>query len=365
MDNSKKKILYIAEAMGGGVVTYIEALSNGLIEDFDFVIAYGKRNQTPEDLETHFDKRIKLVEIKHFTRTVNPFKDIPAIFELKKIIKEEKPDIIHLHSSKAGALGRLFLKSKKYKMIYTPHGYSFLMQDAKYIMRKAYRLVEKICGRKKCLTVACGRGEWQESLNVSKKSIYISNGVNTGLIDRVLGTNTENTEEKNDNKKFRVYTVGRVDFQKNPEMFNEIAELLPNIEFIWIGQGVLEKKLTSPNIKVTGWITREEVFVTANECDVFILPSRWEGLPIAPLEAMYMRKPCIVTDVVGNRDIIHNGVTGYICDTAEEFAEVIKQLEIRIDDKVVNNAYESIVEHYNDGYVCDRYRDLYLEVLEK
>ncbi len=359
MSNKKKKILYLVEAMGGGVVTYIETLANGLSDDFEFTIAYGKRNQTPEDLESHFDERVNLVEIQHFTRPVHPIKDFLSYKELKKVIKEVEPDIVHLHSSKAGALGRLFLKSKKYKMIYTPHGYSFLMQDAKFFMRKAYHLVEKICGRKKCLTVACGKGEWEESLKVCKESTFISNGVDTKQIDEIL----KNEEKKDD--KFRVYTVGRVEFQKNPELFNEIAELLPSIEFVWIGQGELEKKLTSPNITVTGWMSREEVFKSANQCDVFILPSRWEGLPLALLEAMYMKKCCIVSDVVGNRDIVNNGVNGYICETAVEFAEVIKHLEIIIDNKIVNNAYDLIVEHYNDGWLCDRYRDLYLEELEK
>lgn len=359
MTNKKKKILYLVEAMGGGVVTYIETLANGLIDEFDFTIAYGKRDQTPEDLEEHFDKRVRLFEIKHFTRPVNPIKDFLARKEIKKLIKEEKPDLVHLHSSKAGALGRLFFCKDDYKMVYTPHGYSFLMQDAKFIMRKAYHFIEKICGRKNCLTVACGRGEWEESLKVSKESTFISNGVDTNFIDEVL----KDDEKKDD--KFRVYTVGRVEFQKNPELFNEIAEMLPNIEFVWIGQGELEKKLTSSNIKVTGWLSREEVFKSANQCDVFILPSRWEGLPLALLEAMYMKKACIVSDVVGNRDIVHNGVTGYICETAEDFAEVIKQLEIRIDEKMIKNAYETIVDHYNDGWLCDRYKDLYLEVLEK
>lgn len=359
MTNKKKKILYLVEAMGGGVVTYIETLANGLIDEFDFTIAYGKRDQTPEDLEEHFDKRVRLFEIKHFTRPVNPIKDYLARKEIKKLIKEEKPDLIHLHSSKAGALGRLFFCKDDYKMVYTPHGYSFLMQDAKLIMRKAYRLIEKICGRKKCLTVACGRGEWEESLKVCKESTFISNGVDTKMIDEVL-----KDDEKQDDK-FRVYTVGRVEFQKNPELFNEIAEMLPNIEFVWIGQGELEKKLTSPNIKVTGWMSREEVFKSANQCDVFILPSRWEGLPLALLEAMYMKKACIVSDVVGNRDIVNNGVNGYICETAEDFVEIINQLEIRIDDKMIKNAYETIVDHYNDGWLCDRYKDLYLEVLEK
>lgn len=357
MTNKKKKILYLVEAMGGGVVTYIETLANGLCDEFDFVIAYGMRDQTPDDLQSHFDKRVKLVEVKNFTRPVNPIKDFLSYREIKKIIKEEKPDLVHLHSSKAGALGRLFFCKKDYKMMYTPHGYSFLMQDARLIMRKAYRLIEKICGRKKCLTVACGRGEWQESLSVCKDSTFISNGVDTKLIDTILKDDVKKDE------KFRVFTVGRVEFQKNPELFNEIAELLPNIEFVWIGQGELEKKLTSPNIKVTGWMTREEVFLCANRCDVFILPSRWEGLPLALLEAMYMKKACIVSDVVGNRDIVNNGVTGYICETAEEFAERIKQLEIIIDNKMINNAYNTIVDHYNDSWLCDRYRDLYLEIL--
>ena len=147
MNNGKKKILYLVEAMGGGVVTYIETLANGLSDEFDFVIAYGMRNQTPEDLESHFGDGIKLVEIKNFTRPVHPIKDFLACKEIKKLIKEEKPDIIHLHSSKAGALGRLFFSKGDYKMIYTPHGYSFLMQDVKFIMRKSYRLVEKLCGR--------------------------------------------------------------------------------------------------------------------------------------------------------------------------------------------------------------------------
>lgn len=359
MTDKKKKILYVVEAMGGGVVTYIETLANGLIDEFDFVIAYGIRTQTPEDLDTHFDDRVKLIEIKNFTRPVNPVKDYLARKELKKVIKEEQPDIVHLHSSKAGALGRLFFAKGNYKMLYTPHGYSFLMQDVKFFMRKAYRWVEKVCGKKKCLTVACGRGEWEESLKVCKNSTFISNGVDTKMIDEIL----DGDEKKDD--KFRVYTVGRVEFQKNPEMFNEIAELLPNTEFIWIGQGELEKKLTSPNITVTGWMTREEVFKTANQCDVFILPSRWEGLPLALLEAMYMKKCCVVSDVVGNRDIVHNEVSGYICEKPEEFADVIKKLEIRIDDKMLDYAYNQIVDHYNDGWLCDRYKDLYLEVLEK
>ena len=100
MTNKKKKILYLVEAMGGGVVTYIETLANGLIDDFDFTIAYGKRDQTPEDLEDHFDKRVRLFEIKHFTRPVNPIKDFLARKEIKKLIKEDR--CIYTNQSRNG-----------------------------------------------------------------------------------------------------------------------------------------------------------------------------------------------------------------------------------------------------------------------
>lgn len=99
----------------------------------------------------------------------------------------------------------------------------------------------------------------------------------------------------------------------------------------------------------------------AKNNDVFILPSRWEGLPISLLEAMYMKKPCIVSNVVGNRDIVQNGVTGYICNTAEEFADAIRRIKDNPDSHIFENAYTEIIEHYNSNWLCDRYRELYNE----
>ena len=108
----KKKILYIVEAMGGGVFTYIVDLSNELVNSYDMYIAYAVRKQTPENYKDYFDKRIHLIEVKNFGRAIDPAKDIAAFFEVKKIAAEIKPDIIHLHSSKAGAIGRMAFNGK-------------------------------------------------------------------------------------------------------------------------------------------------------------------------------------------------------------------------------------------------------------
>ena len=100
----KVKLLFIVEAMGGGVFTYIVDLANELVNQYDMYIAYAIRPQTPKDYKNYFDERICLIEVKDFIRSVQSTKDIKAFFEIRKIADQIKPDIIHLHSSKAGAV---------------------------------------------------------------------------------------------------------------------------------------------------------------------------------------------------------------------------------------------------------------------
>lgn len=68
----KKKILFIVEAMGGGVFTYIVDLANELVKEYDMYIAYAVRRQTPDNYKDYFDRRINLIEVKNFSRSINP-----------------------------------------------------------------------------------------------------------------------------------------------------------------------------------------------------------------------------------------------------------------------------------------------------
>ena len=161
----KKKILYIVEAMGGGVFTYIVDLANELVNKYDMYIAYAVRKQTPKNYKDYFDKRIHLIEVKNFGRAINPTKDIAAFFEVKKIAAEVKPDVIHLHSSKAGAIGRVAFDGK-IPMFYTPHGYSFLMENCNPTKRRVFKLIESVCAKRNCTTISCSVGEHQETLKL-------------------------------------------------------------------------------------------------------------------------------------------------------------------------------------------------------
>ena len=177
------------------------------------------------------------------------------------------------------------------------------------------------------------------------------------------GSNAHIHTHTQGNHPFTVYTVGRIDYQKNPELFNEIAESLPEIKFVWIGDGEMKDKLTAENITVTGWLNNEEAIIKAEKYDVFLLASRWEGLPIALLEAMYMKKPCIVSNVVGNRDVIENNYSGYICNHLDEFVQVIGKLAKEgSEETVVNHAYRQVVSHFNSGWLIEKYGELYHEV---
>ena len=97
-----RKILFVVEAMGGGIVTYIVEMANKLSKNYDIYIAYGVREQTPDNIEDYFNERVHLIKVAAFSREINLKKDFKAMTELKKLEKKIRPDIIHLHSSKAG-----------------------------------------------------------------------------------------------------------------------------------------------------------------------------------------------------------------------------------------------------------------------
>lgn len=355
----RRKILFIVEAMGGGVFTYIVDLANELVKQHDMYIAFAIRKQTPTDFKNYFDKRIHLIPVNNFMRSISPYHDICAYFELKKIAEDVAPDIIHLHSSKAGAIGRLAFNRCKVPLFYTPHGYSFLMRNHSMMKRLLYRTIENICALTKCTTISCSYGEHLETLKMTKRALYIDNGINVKSLQAEIDNKPSCDEEKTH---FTVFSIGRICYQKNPRLFNEISEALPEIRFLWIGDGELRNELSARNIEITGWAKRNEVIKYALSADVFVLPSLWEGLPISLLEMMYMKKPCIVSNVIGNRDVICNGVNGFVCDNKDEFVQAIRTIQAVFPHDLTEKAYAEICEHYNVMKMAEQYERAYFSV---
>ncbi|RAV29409.1 glycosyltransferase [Sinomicrobium soli] len=315
------KVVHIVEALGGGVYSYLKDLgeyfrnhSSGRIENY-LIYSANRKETDSQKIRSEFSTHFELIEVS-MVREISFFKDVHALYSLVRLLKKIDPDIIHLHSSKAGALGRIAnaFTSKKRVVYYSPHGYSFVRTDISKSKRKLFWLIEK------CMTlffggttIACGDTE-QEYARQIGPAILIRNGIDIKTIIK---------KNKEKNRPYTIGTIGRICPQKHPELFNCIALKFPEIQFIWIGDGDQRSLLNSPNISITGWLPRETALDLVNDFHIYIQTSLWEGLPYTIIEAMALEKPVIATNVIGNKDAVEDGFSGYLCSDISEFEKAI------------------------------------------
>lgn len=315
------KIVHVVECFAGGVFSFLSNLTNELDKE-EYIVIYGiNRDNTPSDFREKFPPNTKFIPWKNASRSLNPLKDIKALWELYIILKRiDDIDIIHLHSSKAGFLGRIvsFLLGKSKKTIYTPHAISFLRLDVSPKKRKIFIWMEKFASFFGGKIVACSQSE-KEAIEEQKiKNVtFINNGIEPLQIEKKV----------NENDKVTIISVGRLSIQKNPKLFNDIAlEFInnSNVQFIWCGDGELKSELTSSNIKCTGWIEKKELENYLANADIYLSTSLWEGLPLSVLEAMSIGLPVILSDCVGNKDLVENN--GFLYNTKTKAITYIKKL---------------------------------------
>lgn len=343
------KVVHIIEALGGGVYTYFKDLSYYFGDDeitknqSTTIIYSGNRKEIdPEQIESEFSKGVSLVKI-NMVREFSPIQDLKSILHLRKELKKINPDVIHLHSSKAGVLGRIacFLLFKRIKIFYTPHGYSFLRTDISNFTKKTYWFIEKSFQKLfGSVTIACGDTEYEIAQKIGK-SYLIRNGINIEEVSK--------QSLRTQNQILTIGIVARITNARNPKLFNEIALRFPAFNFVWIGDGELNQELTASNIKITGWfMNRNEVLKELNSIDIYIQTSLWEGLPIAVLEAMAMKKPVLATNIIGNKDVVIPNETGFLFNEIEELDSFLKLLK---DDKIRNqfgaNAYKRCTDLFD------------------
>jgi glycosyltransferase involved in cell wall biosynthesis len=340
------KVIHVIEALGGGVYSYFKDLSfyfgdDEVLKDISTTIIYsGNRKEIdPEKIESEFSKGVSLIKI-NMVRDFSPIQDFKSILHLRKELQKLNPDVIHLHSSKAGVLGRIacFLLFKRKIIFYTPHGYSFLRTDISNLTKKTYWLIEKsfqqLFGG---ITIACGDTEYKIAKKIGK-SILIRNGINIEEV-RLQYVKTQNLT-------LTIGIVARITTARNPELFNTIALRFPDFNFVWIGDGELNSTLTAPNIRITGWfMDRNDALKELNTIDIYIQTSLWEGLPIAVLEAMAMKKPVLATNVIGNKDIIIHNETGFLFNEIEELDRLLELLK---DNKTRNRFGDNALKRCND-----------------
>lgn len=357
----KKKILIVCEAFGGGVFAYVSQLCNDMCDDFDVYMAYALRPQTPKNYKEAMDPRVHMIEVKNFGGSIlNPLQDLKVIAELRKIQKKIQPDVIHLHSSVAGGIGRIaFSTCKDYQLVYTPHGYAHILMGKSSDKKcKIYKLFEQILGKRNCITLTCCESEDEVAKTLTKRTAYVETGVN---VSDLHATIDPVQPEKQD--KFTVYAMGRMCTQKQPSLFNKIAQLVPEARFVWIGNGELEHELTAKNIEKTGWKPRHEAIAMGKGADIYILCSLGEAIAMSLIENMYMGVLCMVSNTMGNKSVIKDGINGFVCTTAEDYARRIKECMKQFPRQMAEQGRKDVLEHYNTERMKKDYVKFYNDAI--
>lgn len=241
-------------------------------------------------------------------REIRPFKDIRAYFQLKQAIKDFSPDLVHLHSSKAGILGRLACRRLNIPCVFTAHGWAFT-EGVHNVLRLFYRVTERLMARfaDKIITVSDYDRNLALRCHIADESKIerIHNGVSdisefTGLVKH---SQTDSV---------RFIMVARFESPKDHaralRVFSRVKHLGWKLEFVGDGPQMstaieLAKQLEiSEKVIFSGASSQVKDKLAAS--DVFILLSRWEGLPLTILEAMSLGLPIIASNVGGVSETI-------------------------------------------------------------
>lgn len=359
------RIVHVVESFAGGVFEFLRDLINAT-SDLEHTIVYGLRPDTPSDFKSMFYNKVNFVKWENANREISLLRDSKATIELINILENLKPfDVLHLHSSKAGFIGRVVAKLMRVsgKVIYTTHGISFLRKDINYLNRNLYIYLEKFASFLGGNIISCSPSENSEIIKTGIKSSCITNGVRCDSKDS--GSEMIKQEEN-----IVIGTVGRISVQKNPKMFNEIASLcknqFKNLYFLWIGDGEDRHYLNNSIVNVTGWLKRDDVKRYIKKIDIYLSTSLWEGLPLSVLEAMCLKKPLILSNCTGNKDLVINGYNGFLYDGVHQAIEYISFFLSNRDEieRMGRNSQKLVREKFNINYTIEEYKKLYFTIFK-
>ena len=364
----KKKILYIiTKSNFGGAQRYIYDLVSNMPDSFDTVVALGgtgEKNAKTGMLHTKLEeKNIRTIIIKNFMRNMSLVRDIFAFFEILKIIHAEKPDTLHVTSSKAGGIGAFAGRILGVKnIIFTSHGLAF-DENWRPVWQRTFiwffTWLTMLLSTKTIQITEDTYSRAKKMPRLKNKIVLIHNG-----IKKPVFVEKEKARKKLNANKI-VYetpwigTIAELHPNKNLDiLINAVAILKENninTQLILIGDGEEKEKLKKladklhikENVHFAGYVKNAVKYLKA--LDVFVLPSKKEGLPYVLLEAGFAKLPVITSDIPGIKDIVKNKKTGLIISPNKDIlADSIKKL---IQNRNLSKQYgESLFSYVSDNF---------------
>lgn len=338
------RILHISRTMGqGGAEKIVYQLCMDNLLDQQIVMSCGGA----------YVEKLAEAEIKHYKipdlDSKNPWLMLKTMVLILGIIRKENIDIIHSHHRMAAFYGRLVSWFTNVKVLYTAHN---IFDNKVWLTRFAV---------KKASIVAVGDGVRENLVNFFK----IDNDRIVTIYNSIKISNSESCDseiaELHNKHKIFVGTVGRLTEQKGVDIFIKAIDIChnvnPNIVGVIVGDGedreklerLVEERHLSAHILFMGF--RKNVLNIIRQLDFIVLASRWEGLPLVPIEAFSQKKTVIASDIPGNNEVVTDNMNGILFKVDNEM-ELAKKIQMLSTDKdflknLEDRAYKTYEKKYD------------------
>ena len=376
-------LCYVCESTQGGVRKHLRELLRVFLRPEEGLTVrgiFGDRGELGfQDELRAFKHRFPTFEytlVPDFQRSIGVH-DLRAYSVVKDLLREYQPDVVHTHGSKGGIIGREAAHNLNIEnVLHTPHVFPFQWEMG--MKKRLYLGIERHAGRF-CRQIICvGEGQRAEALASgiaeAERLTVIRNGV-----EPVPALAPEEREKLRAALELQPQTpcvgmVARLAPQKGVGIFlRAAAEAIrqhPTVTFVLVGDGpdeaavrarVVELKLPPERFRLLGH--REDAETLYPAFDVLVLSSLYEGLPYVLLEAMARGVPVVATDVMGSRDVVVDGVTGFLARVsdpahiAEKVLTLLANPELHARQSAA--ARRHVADHFSFEAFVDGHRKLY------
>jgi glycosyltransferase involved in cell wall biosynthesis len=305
--------------LGGAQRNTLYTLGHLDAEQFEPFLICGPGGMLDEEVwhgswPTHF--------IRWLVRPVHPIKDVLALVAIYKKLRELRPEIVHTHSSKAGILGRIaaYLAGVPV-IIHTFHGFGFTPGQRPWV-RRLFVLAEKYGAMLSTHLVFVSEDNRQEAIALGIRGAQEGSLIRSGIrFERAAETRIRRELDIPEDA-WVVASVGNFKPQKNPMDLARVAVSVlqqdRSVYFILVGDGELRPEVErfcldqgiAANVHSLGW--RRDIPEILAASNSFLLTSLWEGLPRAIVEASAAELPCVAYGANGVKDIVGDGMTGFL-----------------------------------------------------
>lgn len=371
----RKKIFWLIKGLGRGGAETLLVLALPYLDRKTFDYQVGYLLPWKDELVPPLEK----AGLPVFCLGQTYHADLRVIFRLARLLKEQQVDLLHIHLPYSGFVGRIAGRLAGVKhMVYTEHNVleqyrylSCLINKLTYFMND---LVIAVSDEVRASVLANYRPFKQPEI------ITVHNGIDVERVDRIHHSATADDVKGELGVPRDYLIVGNVAHlypRKGHEDLLEAAKTVltanPKVAFVIVGRGALDSQLKEKarrlgiedNVIFTGF--RTDVHSLMTTFDIFVLPSIYEGLPVALLEAMALGRPVVATGVGGIPEVVRDGVEGFLVEPrnprvlADKILDLLRSSQLR--ENMSQKAIARIEESFSIEAMVQKLEALYRKLL--